>query len=367
MKTIMILANSESGLYDFRKEVLQRFVQEGFRVTISLPAGNYRERIEALGCEVIPAIIDRRGMNPVHDAKLFLYYVRLLKKIKPDVVLTYTIKPNTYGCMACRLCGIPYLVNITGLGIAFENPGKLQKVITVLYKIALKKAICVFFQNEYNRDFVKKRGCIHGRTRMLPGSGVSLTDHPYAPYPEEENEIRILNVTRIMTAKGIGELLEAAPVIKAEYPNVVFEIAGSYEEDCRGLYESGIKDLQEKGILRYYGYREDAQEIMNKCHIFMNPSYSEGMSNVLLEAAATGRPVIATRVPGCQETFQDGITGIGCEPKSSSSLIAALRLVLSKTAEERARMGQAGRDYVAERFDRQKVVAIYLEEIQNVF
>ena len=365
-KTVMILTNSDSGLYDFRKEVLQRLITEGYQVIVSVPEGNYRERIENLGCTYIGTPLNRRGMNPVKDGKLFMIYMWLLKQYKPDIVLTYTIKPNTYGGLACRICRTPYIANITGLGTALENPGMVQKLVVFLYRIGLYKASCVFFQNEYNLKFVEEKGCIHGKTRLLPGSGVNLQEHEYASYPDENEEVRILDVMRVMDAKGAHELLQAAPIIKKEFPNVIFEIAGSYEEESRAKYEPVIKDLQEKGILRYYGYREDLQQIMEKSHIVLNPSYSEGVSNVLLEAAATGRPVIASNIPGCKETFEEDVTGVGCEAKDSESLIEALRKMLSYTPQQREQMGYAGRQYVEKHFDRKQVITIYLEEITQV-
>lgn len=362
-KTIVILTNSDSGLYDFRKELLKKLIAEGYRVIVSVPAGNYQSRIEQLGCEYVATAINRRGMNPVKDTFLFMSYLGMLRRYRPRIVLTYTIKPNIYGGMACRLLRIPYIVNITGLGTTLENPGMIRKIVVMLYRIALKRAGCVFFQNEYNQKFMKNLGCIHGKTRLLPGSGVNITEHAYTPYPDEETEIRILDVMRVMRDKGVNELLTTAPVIHAEFPQAIFEIAGAYEPESRAEYEPMIKDLQDKGILRYYGYREDIQQIMENSHIIINPSYHEGMSNVLLEAAATGRPVVASDISGCKETFQNGITGIGCEARNSESLLQALRKILKKSADDRAQMGKAGRAHVEQRFNREMVVAIYLEEI----
>lgn len=365
-KTVMVLTNSDSGLYDFRKELLQNLVEKGFRVLVSVPDGSYKERIQKLGCEYIVTNFNRRGMNPMKDASLLLHYLRLLRMHKPAVVLTYTIKPNIYGCIACRIKRIPYLVNITGLGMALEQAGNLQKIIVKLYRTALKRANCVFFQNSYNRNFMIEKKCIHGRSRLLSGSGVNLQEHSYEPYPKEETQINLLSVVRIMQAKGIGELLLAAPIIKKEFPNVVFQIAGAYEEEERSVYEPLIKDLQEHGIVRYYGYREDMAQIMANSHIIVHPSYSEGMSNVLLEAAATGRPVIASDIQGCREIMTDGVSGIACQPRSMDSLVHALRDMLSKTTAEREQMGRAGRAQVEKYFDRQGVVDIYLDEITNI-
>ncbi|MEG2232350.1 MAG: glycosyltransferase family 4 protein, partial [Lachnospiraceae bacterium] len=354
------------GLYDFRKELLQRLIKEGFRVVVSVPEGNYRERLIGLGCIYAMTNFNRRGMNPLKDASLFLRYCRLLRKYHPAVVLTYTIKPNIYGCIACRLKHIPYLVNITGLGMALEQPGRLQTMIVALYRTALKRAACVFFQNTYNRNFMIDKKCIFGRSRLISGSGVNLQEHGMIPYPSEQPEIRLLSVMRVMRAKGIEELLYAAPLIKREYPNVLFEIAGAYEEEERERYEPLIKDLQEKGVLRYYGYREDLQQIMAASHIIVHPSYSEGMSNVLLEAAATGRPVVASDIQGCREIMIEGQTGFACQVHDGDALLQAIRRMLSMSPSERGRMGQAGRAQVEQHFDRTAVVNIYLDEITDI-
>lgn len=365
-RTVMILTNSDSGLYDFRKELLLGLVKAGFEVVVSVPGGNYRGRIEELGCEYVATDFSRRGMNPLKDASLFLRYICLLKKYKPNVVLTYTVKPNLYGGLACRLLGLPYLVNITGLGLALEEPGRVQRMLVFLYRRSLKKAGCVFFQNEYNRDFMVDRKCISGRTRVIQGSGVNLEEHPFAVYPDEGEGIRVLSPIRLIKAKGVEEYVKAVPKVYQTFPHAVFAIAGAYEEDTREAYEPLIKDLQEKGIVRYYGYREDLPAIMAESHIILNPSLSEGMSNVLLEAAATGRPVVATDIQGCRETFVEGITGIGCQARNADSLEEALKKMLSLSQEERQEMGRRGRKHVEDGFDREKVVNAYMEEINGL-
>lgn len=157
--SLLILSNSDSGLYDFRKEVLKALLEKGFRVAVSVPDTGYVDKIKALGCEYIPTSFERRGMNPVKDMKLMLFYRRLMKEYRPLAVLTYTIKPNIYGGLAARLTGTPYLVNVTGLGTTLENGGLLQKMIILMYRTALKKAGCVFFQNKGNRDFMVQKKC----------------------------------------------------------------------------------------------------------------------------------------------------------------------------------------------------------------
>ena len=366
-KNVLILANSDSGLYDFRKEVLQALMQEGYEIHVSVPDTGYREKIRALGCVCHDTVMERRGMNPVKDLKLFRFYLRLLKEADPAVVLTYTIKPNIYGGMACRLKRVPYLVNITGLGTTLEHDGLLQKLIVFLYRESLKKAGCVFFQNRQNRAFMIEKGCIsrEADTKILPGSGVNLEEHAFRPYPPRE-PVRFVSVMRIMKDKGIEELLAAARQIHAEDPKVCFEILGAYEEETRQVYEPQIRDLQEQGFVRYYGYRDDIQTFYEGCQAVIHPTYHEGMSNVVQEAAAAGRPVIASDISGCREIFEDGVSGIAFAPRSAGALTDAIRAFLSLSYENRSSMGRRAREFVEQNFDRRRVVATYLEAVQRI-
>ena len=360
--SILILSNSDSGLYDFRKEVLKALMEKGFHVLVSVPDTGYVERIKALGCEYIPTAFERRGMNPFQDMKLLLFYRRLIKTHSPAAVLTYTIKPNIYGGLAARLTGTPYLVNVTGLGTTLEHGGVLRKMIVLMYRTALKKASCVFFQNQGNRDFLVQRGCVTGKTRVIPGSGVNLKEHLPQEYPAD-TPVRFVSIMRLMKDKGIEELLTAAQRIHERHPDTLFQILGAYEEETRQLYEPRVKALEEKGAIRYYGYRDDVPEFLKECQAVVHPSYHEGMSNVLLEAAATARPVLASAVEGCLDTFEEGRSGLAFAPQDADSLEAALESFLRLPYEKRREMGLCGRRFVEERFDRNFVVAANLEEL----
>lgn len=366
-QSVLILGNLDSGLYDFRKEVLTALLQAGYSVHVSVPDTGYLSGIEALGCTCHETVMERRGMNPVRDFRLFLFYVSLIKKVRPDAVLTYTIKPNIYGCLACRLLKVPRLVNITGLGTALENEGLLQKMLVCMYRESLKHAGCIFFQNRRNRDFMIEKGCVskNENIRIIPGSGVNLKEHTVKPWPKEK-EIRLLSVMRIMKDKGIEELLAAAQVIHREYPDTVFELVGSYEEETQAVYKPQIEHLQSEGIVRYYGYRDDVDYFYERCQAVVHPSYHEGMSNVLQEAAASGRAVIAGNISGCREIFEDGISGIAFETKSADSLTDALRAFLALSREERIAMGKRARSHVEKHFDRETVVEAYLEMVQKL-
>lgn len=360
-KRVLILANNASGLYDFRNELLLRLLKE-YEVHVSLPDEEDVPEIAEEGCIVHHAHLERRGMNPVKDGKLMIQYLKLIRAVKPDVVLTYTIKPNIYGSLSCRLLKVPYIVNITGLGSAFENDGMLRKLVVFLYKVALKKASCVFFQNSKNKDIFSGFGIKGKKERLVPGSGVNLDRHIFEEYPEENEPIRLVFVGRIMKEKGIDELLYAAEKIKQEFPEVIFQLVGSYEDDYKEL----IEEKQKAGIVQFIGYQKIIHPFYKKASAAVMPSYHEGMSNVVLEAAATGRPVLASDIPGCREGFDDGITGIGFAPRDSQAFYEAVKRFLNLSYEERKEMGKNAREKIEREFDRKIVVESYIEEIEKI-
>lgn len=362
---ILILTNNVNGLYLFRKELVKTLADRGDEVVVSLPPDSDYGKLEQLGCRVIPTWFERRGNNPVKDLKLFLTYWKLLKKERPDVVLTYTIKPNLYGGLACSLRKVPYIVNVTGLGTALEGEGILSKILLVFYRIAAGEASCVFFQNQTNKQFMQERGIALHQARILPGSGVNLQEHEAVEYPSEEDGIRFLAVIRIMKDKGIEEFLNAVKVIKEKYPFVSFGLAGGYEEETKSVYEPQIQALVKQRMLTYYGHSDEIHRLMGESHVIIHPSYHEGLSNVLLEAASCGRPVLASDVPGCRETLISGISGLTFVPRQSEALIRAIENILSISCEERKQMGFEGRQHMEAVFDRKFVIKAYLEEIEK--
>ena len=361
-KTILVLTNNIGGLHSFRKEVMKAMVDEGYKVVISHPDEDDRiAYFTGIGCEDVLTEFNRRGMNPVKDLQLLMKYRKLVKKYKPLAVLTYTIKPNVYGGMACRMTGTPQLANVTGLGDAVENGGLLQKLTVFLYKMGIGKAKRVFFQNKYNRQFCIEKGIAKEDPVLLPGSGVNLNHHILQEYPDD-GVLKFLFIARLLKDKGTEEYFEAATRIKEKYPNTEFQILGS----CEGNYQTQLEELVSRGIINFLGGTSDVRPFIGNVHCTIMPSYHEGMSNVNLESAANGRPVITTNVPGCQETVDNGVTGILCEPRSAESLIAAIEKFLSLTYEEKKAMGMAARKKVEREFDRQIVVNKYLDELKKL-
>ena len=372
---ILILTNYANGLWLFRKELLLAFLEEGHTVYVSLPPDENVDKLRSLRCggravRIIETPFERRGNNPARDLKLFLDYRRLLKQYQPGAVLTYTIKPNLYGGLACRLGHVPYLCNMTGLGTAIEDGGALSRILLRFYKISMKKAERVFFQNAKNREFMNRHGIAVHNSGLLPGSGVNLCEHTFSPYPPETEGIIFLAVIRIMRDKGIDEYLEAARVMVRRQAEtgvqIRFWLAGEYEEESRAQYEPVIRELEDSGIIRYFGHIDNVGEVMAQSHVIVHPSYHEGLSNVLLEAAACGRPVLASRISGCVETFCEGESGFGFAIKSADALVQAMEKVLALSGEERERMGRAGRKWVEDHFDRNIVLQAYRDELAGL-
>lgn len=361
MGKILILANNDIGLYKFRKELIEELLKDN-KVFISLPNGEFVKELVNMGCEFIETNISRRGTNPITDLRLMFEYKKILNRVKPDVVLSYTIKPNVYGGMMCRLTKISYIANITGLGTAVENGGVLQSITIFLYKLALKNASCVFFQNKENAEFINSKGIIKGNQKIIPGSGVNLDHYEVLDYPDD-NVINFLFISRVMKQKGIDQYLDAAEYIRKKYTNIQFHILGFCEES----YEEKLKTMHDEGIIQYHGMQSDVRKFHKISHCTIHPTYyPEGMSNVLLESAACGRPIITTNRSGCREIVDDGINGYVIEQQNSQDLIEKIEKFLALTSEEKSQMGLAGRAKVEREFDRQIVINSYKNEISKI-
>lgn len=364
MKKILILINHDAGLYYQRKELIEKLIKDGNEVHISLPNGANIENLKKLGCIFHDTYINRRGTNIIKDFKLFLKYLKMIKQIKPDAVLTYTIKPNIYGGMASKIRKIPYIANVTGLGTALENEGVIQKLSIFLYKIALKKVKCCFVQNEGNLQFLKNHKILkdESKYKLIPGSGVNLEKFKILDYPKKDDKINFLFISRIMKEKGIDYYLETAKYIKEKYKNTEFYILGFCEEE----YEKRLKDLQEQGIIKYEGRQNDIIPYLKISSCVIHPSYyPEGMSNVLLEASASGRPIITTNRNGCKEAVDDGKTGFIVETKNLEQLKEKVEMFINMPNEERKQMGISARKKMEKEFDRNIVINAYMKELNN--
>ena len=233
---ILILTNFDVGLYQFRRELIQELLTKN-EVYISLPYGELVAPLVEMGCFFFDTPMERRGMNPVRDAKLFAAYRRIFREVKPEKVICYTIKPNIYGGFAARLAGIPYAVNITGLGTAFESGGLLKKMVTAMYRLSCKKAKTVFFENAENRQiFLDAKIVKERQTCLLSGAGVNLERYAVADYPAGD-VVKFLFIGRIMREKGVDELLSAMRRLTGEGVPCTLDMVGGYEEDYGAVVE----------------------------------------------------------------------------------------------------------------------------------
>lgn len=356
MKKILILVNDVTTVLQFRSELVRALVAEGHEVLVSVPKSERIPEIEALGAKVVETEVARHGKNPIQDLKLLNNYKKLLKIIKPDIVLSFTIKPNVYGGMACGALKIPYVANVTGLGVVGDG-GIMQKLMLWLYKQGLKKAKCVFFQNQANEAFFREKKVVSGATELLPGSGVNVERFSFMEYPNVE-QTNIVFVGRIIKDKGVFELAQAAEKLKAE-EGLCFTIVGDVEYGA----ENPFVNMPNVNCV---GFHKDVKPYLEKAHAIVLPSYHEGMANVLLEAAACGRPILASNIPGCQETFDEDVTGFGFEPKNVESLCEAIEKFVALSYEQKCEMGKAGRKKIEEQFNRQIVVDKYFEQINSL-
>ena len=383
-KTVLFLVNHDVVIYNFRLELVERLVADGHEVHISSPYGERIDDLVKLGSKYHDIKIARHGMNPVADGMLLFKYIRLVKKVKPDIIFGYTIKPNIYGALAAHFCRVPFVANITGLGTAVENPGLAQKITVALYKVAFKKVQRIFFQNTENRQFFIDRNLFTDKHAILPGSGVNLDRFSPLPYPDEDDGIHFVFISRIMREKGIEQYLDAAqhfnsnsrPEASADcHPGAEgdrIQCGSSYKTTfhicgfCEQEYQSQLEELTRKGIIVYHGMVRNIREILKNVHCTIHPSfYPEGISNVLLESCASARPIITTDRSGCREVVEDGVNGFMVKQRDSQDLIEKIGKFLALTHEEKKQMGLAGRAKVEKEFDRQIVVEAYLKEMEN--
>ena len=356
---ILIICNCASGLEAFRGMLIRELIKEGNTVSAIVPlVDNEKEwisekQIEEMECRLIRIPMERRGMNPLHDLKLLISYIRIIKQEQPDLVITYTIKPNAYGGIACRLLHVPYAANITGLGTAFQNDGWLRKFVTFLYKVALRRAKVVFFENTENQQiFLDAKIIRKEQACLLNGAGVDLERFSYKSYPGDDCTTRFLFIGRVMKEKGVDELIAAMRMLQKDGIHCSVDVLGGFDED----YSKLIEECENEGWLRYHGMQSDVRPFIANCHCFVLPSWHEGMANTNLECAASGRPVITSNIHGCLEAVEDGVTGFLCEKQNVDSLYQVMKGFCELSQEEKQRLGRLGRERMEKYFDKTLVV-----------
>lgn len=368
---IALLTNNDDDVYCFRKELIEALIAEGYEMLISCPDGPKFELMKDVSYIYDNPDIDRRGTNPLKDFGLMMHYRKLFKQYKPAVVLTYTAKPNVYASIAAHQLGIPVINNLTGLGSVVNETGLMKSFIMWLFKLAYRKSACMMFQNETNMHVAIDQGMVKGKYRLIPGSGVDTDRYPLQPYPDggdgKTGATVVFNyIGRILHDKGVDDYIEAARHIKKNYQKTEFNMLG-FIEPTEIHYEQDLKELETQGIVIYRGSQKDVKPFIARAHATIHPStYGEGMSNVLLESASSGRFLITTNNPGCQETVEDDKTGYIYQGSNVDALVHTIERFLTLPNSQRKLAGELGRKRMEEKFSRKIVIKAYKEEISRI-
>ena len=359
-RRVVIAANSSWNIVNYRLGLIRALKSQGYEPIVVSPLDPAdEERLNELGVERIAVEMDRSGLNPFTDLRLLLAYRRILRRVQPIALLSFTIKPNIYGCLAAGR--IPAFANISGLGTVFIKRGLLLRIVTFLYRFALKRAAMVFFQNPDDRELFVKRGLVRpGAARVLPGSGVDLGR--FSPVPVPTGRVTFLFIGRLLGDKGIRELVDAARKLHRDGREVSVQLLGPIDEDNRtAISRVELDGWLEEGVVDYLGTTDDVRPFIEKATAIVLPSYREGLPLSLLEAGAMGRPLIATDVPGCRQVVEDGLNGFLCEVRSPASLAHAMNRVRDLPEQERSAMGAASRRKIEAEFREALVIDAYLE------
>jgi glycosyltransferase involved in cell wall biosynthesis len=366
-RTIVLSANSDWNIANFRPGLIRALRKAGYEPIVIAPQDPAADlRMRELDVERIPVCIDRSGLNPWSDLKLFMKYRGLLKRLRPHAYLGYTIKPNIYGSLAAASLGIPSIPNVSGLGTAFIGGGPLQQVVTGLYRIGFRRAPVVFFQNAEDRQlFVDRRIVRTDQARVLPGSGVDL--ERFVPAPPPKGPPSFLLVARLLRDKGVIEFVEAARLLHSILPGARFQLLGPIDPGNRtAISRAQLDGWVEEGMIDYLGTTDDVRPFIAAASAVVLPSYREGLPRSLLEAAAMARPMIAADVPGCRDVVEDGVNGYLCAVRDAASLAGTMRCLAELPIAQRLAMGEAARRKVQERFSEELVVGAYLDVLAGL-
>ncbi|MFM5647753.1 glycosyltransferase family 4 protein [Aeromonas veronii] len=364
---IVIVANTAWSVFNFRYGLLKRLLSDGYHISVVAPNDKFSGKLKDMGCDVIDLPMSAKGVNPFEDINLVRLLYRYYRRLKPDFIIHYTIKPNIYGSLAARMASIPSLAITTGLGYTFVNDNFIAKIARQLYKMAFRYPREVWFLNEDDRQaFLAYSLVSENKAKLLHGEGVDVSHFSPISASSSNNHTTFLLIARMLWDKGIGEYIEAARVIKSKYPKTHFQLLGACDVPNPSLISrEQISIWESEGIVEYLGTTDDVRTVIANVDCVVLPSYREGIPRTMLEAAAMAKPLIVSDAPGCKDVVIHGKTGFLCKVKNSYSLAAVMELIINQSTQERVDMGMAGRNLVLHKFDERVVIEKYIDMLSK--
>lgn len=365
---IILTVNATWNIVNFRMPLVRALIADGHTVTVLAPHDEAAAELVDAGCQCVYLPMDKKGLNPLQDAKLFFTFRRHFIALRPDIILGFTIKNNIFGALASKSVGIPFVPNVTGLGTAFLSGGLLLRLASLLYRSAFNRLPVIFFQNRDDKELFTQSSLVSiKQARILPGSGIDLEQFSPSPYPAIQSEIRFLFIGRIIRDKGVTEFVEAARIIQAKRNDMRFQILGAIGFANRtSIPEQDVQGWQDDGLIDYLGTTDDVRDYIAQAHCIVLPSYREGAPRTLIEGAALARPAIATDVAGCNAVVEAGFSGLLCRPKDAASLAEAMISFADSDPEDKVRMGRNAREKIEQEYSAERVVEAYRSVIAGV-
>lgn len=363
---VAIVLNTSWNIYNFRMNFIKTLQQQGHEVHTIAPVDSYTSNLVKAGCIHHPVKMDSRGANPIKDSALIFELFMIYRKVRPDIVLHYTIKPNVYGTLAAALLRIPTINNVCGLGTVFLKDNLVSMVAILLYRVSFRFAQKVFFQNPDDLNlFLSKKLIISRRADLVPGSGIDLTK--FTPVEFKRNEkFTFLLISRLITDKGILEYVQAVKNLKNEGISARFQILGAMDpQHKRGIKTEVVNEWIRSGIIEYLGTTDDVRQYIQQADCIVLPSYREGTPRTLLEAASSSKPIIATDVPGCNHVVKHDYNGLLCKLKDPDDLASKMKLMFNMGDDQLQLFGKNGRTKVETEYSESLVINKYLETLTN--
>ena len=361
------MANTAWYLFNFRLGLIRSLLEHGYEVSTLSPEDKSSVNLHDAGCRHIHLEMDNKGVNPLSDLMMKRRLSKIYNESSPDLIIHYTIKPVIYGSLAAAKLGIPFVNNITGLGTAFIKQNWVTWLVKQLYRRSQKKAVFVFFQNADDKEFFSRRKLIPENVpqEIIPGTGIDTDHFQLSPYPAK-NSVTFLLIARMLWDKGVGEFVEAARQIKTEFSDVRFQFLGFLDVKNRtAISHEQMQIWEEQGVIDYLGEADDVRPYIADVDCVVLPSYREGLPRTLLEAAAMGRPIIATDVTGCREVVDHGVNGYLCKARDANDLAEKMKDMIKLSRNERQEMGLRGRKKMEREFDEKIIVQKIVDRIES--